>query len=618
MITAFLTAPQAAAQNDARVAVAIDSISTPIIDTSDPEQIIRLSGTVTNTSETDLRYLSVHFWRSVEPITTSDELAGILASPPAVPVGSRMADIEGEGRHFQLITEEDAPFPAGQTRSFTVEATVGELGFTSDDVVYLLGVQVRVVGLETIGRARLLAPATQADLPRTDIVQLSSRPSRTANGNFLDDRLAQELTGDLMELTRDALNGDATVLVDPALVAEIQALTSPHTIDEVVREPVPEASEWLQSLEELIADGRVMRLPYGEPHLPRLYSMGRLDQFLDLAHHHTPAALEDLPLATNLGATATTNLLEELAARDFDYVFAENLTSGLVDGMQVIELTSPARPGIGPAPDDTYPNRQGRRLAEQLLAEHPPVHLVRTPDEFDELHTDLDRETQVPPQVTNGRPVLMTADLPVPWPDLLAEVDDLREHAAFVADLTGIDEAQVLEWAALGSFSTAWDSESEALAFLRATPLAQADPEQITIHAVGQFVMGSRTNDFPVTITNGMDEAVRVRLRFTSDVPQRIAVPATDLVDIEAGESQTLNIAPTATSNGVVQVIAQLETAGGARFGQEVPIQITATDLGRVGWIIIIVSGAVVLGGTFLRIRAVRAEKAKESSEQSG
>jgi len=59
----------------------------------------------------------------------------------------------------------------------------------------------------------------------------------------------------------------------------------------------------------------------------------------------------------------------------------------------------------------------------------------------------------------------------------------------------------------------------------------------------------------------------------------------------------------------------------GARWtilGAPVPIEITATDFGRVGWIIILVSGAVVVGGTALRIRAVQRERAaKENDEPS-
>ena len=82
-------------------------------------------------------------------------------------------------------------------------------------------------------------------------------------------------------------------------------------------------------------------------------------------------------------------------------------------------------------------------------------------------------------------------------------------------------------------------------------------------------------------------------------------------VTIGPGESPTINVTTSTRSNGVVTVKAQLETVAGTRFGPQIPVEITATGLGRVGWIIIIISGAVVLGGTFLRIRAVRRERSR-------
>ena len=85
---------------------------------------------------------------------------------------------------------------------------------------------------------------------------------------------------------------------------------------------------------------------------------------------------------------------------------------------------------------------------------------------------------------------------------------------------------------------------------------------------------------------------------------------------LEPGEQRTVNVTLHSAANGVVMVRAQLATQEGTRFGPEAPVEITATGLGRVGWIIIIVSGAVVVGGTFLRIRAVQRERARESREQ--
>ena len=123
---------------------------------------------------------------------------------------------------------------------------------------------------------------------------------------------------------------------------------------------------------------------------------------------------------------------------------------------------------------------------------------------------------------------------------------------------------------------------------------------------------GGAPANAPVTITNSLAFPVTVRLVFDSASPQRIQVPPTDYVTVEPGEHLTLNIEPEASSNSVVNVQASLETVGGDRFGIPATIEITATDLGRVGWIIILVSGAVVLGGTAWRISAVRRERALE------
>lgn len=145
---------------------------------------------------------------------------------------------------------------------------------------------------------------------------------------------------------------------------------------------------------------------------------------------------------------------------------------------------------------------------------------------------------------------------------------------------------------------------------------AKVDLSKVTLRAAASYVMGSRTNTFPATLTNGLDIPITVGVEFTSENPQRIRVPSLDPVLVGPGESATLNVTPEATANGVVLVHAQITTLSGATIGRPVSIEITATDFGRVGWIIIVVSGAVVLGGTALRIRAVRQERAKASVEE--
>ena len=74
--------------------------------------------------------------------------------------GSFLTGVARGGRNEVEIVARDDPFRPNDLATFTVSATVEELGFSTDDAVYLLGAHVRVVGHETVGRGRILAVAT--------------------------------------------------------------------------------------------------------------------------------------------------------------------------------------------------------------------------------------------------------------------------------------------------------------------------------------------------------------------------------------------------------------------------------------------------------------------------
>ena len=167
----------------------------------------------------------------------------------------------------------------------------------------------------------------------------------------------------------------------------------------------------------------------------------------------------------------------------------------------------------------------------------------------------------------------------------------------------------------LAAYGADFASEDDARTWLDTVPEVGFDPDRITFRASPSFVMGERTSEFPTTITNPTDLPIWVRVVFTSDNPQRITVPDTDVVRVGPGEAQTLRVAPAATANGVSTVHARLVGIDGTPVGPSTSIEVTATEFGRVGWIIIIVSGAVVLGGTVWRIRTVQREHSEEASE---
>ena len=596
-----------------RVEALIESISTPILDVTDPEQVVTLTGTVTNNSTEELRNVVVHFWRYTEAITTHEGLTGVLASPAASPIGARLQE-EPSG-HLEIVARDD-PFRPGEVATFSVSATIEDLGFSTDDAAYLVGVHVRVVGHETVGRGRILAVATQDEIPRTTVTPLFTTPTLTTDGDFTSNHLTSQLAGPLMEVTRGAAELGSTVLLDPALVVEARAMAQPHTIQGAQQAANPQAAEWLELVGDLRESGQVMRLPYGNLDVVRLAEGSRLEELLGWAEDAVPSDLRELEQAVELGGAAHAELLETLSSAGITTVFADNVRSGSVGDMAVVALESLARPRMGPAGNDTPPQLLTRRLAEQLLARETPAYLLSTPDHLAQARILAEHQRDVAPHSPGLGSTASDAQEPVdPWESLMAEIDLLEGRTQFLTDLTGQDETAHMQLAAVTACSSSFSSQEEAISLLRQSPVAMMDPGQITISAAGGFVMGARTNDFPVTITNGMPADVQVRMNFTSEVPQRIWVPSTDVVSVPAGESMTLNVAPQATSNGVVQVTAQLETPGGQAFGEAVPIQITATEFGRVGWLIIIISGAVVLGGTVLRIRAVRSERIEEDRE---
>ncbi len=128
---------------------------------------------------------------------------------------------------------------------------------------------------------------------------------------------------------------------------------------------------------------------------------------------------------------------------------------------------------------------------------------------------------------------------------------------------------------------------------------------------------------FPITIRNRLPQpepgdtntnAVRVKLVFTSDNSQRLAVQPIGLTTIAAGQNFTGEAVVDARTNGTVRVTAQLYTASDQPVGRPATIDVTATEAGTVGWFIAIGAGIVLVGTTALRIRQVTRERARAAA----
>jgi hypothetical protein len=162
--------------------------------------------------------------------------------------------------------------------------------------------------------------------------------------------------------------------------------------------------------------------------------------------------------------------------------------------------------------------------------------------------------------------------------------------------------------------STAWQNDDQARAYLAAALAPyEVSASAITLRVADHVVMTSRNTQFPVTVSNTLDYPVRVKVMVTTSNENRLSVPQSDLVTIDAGESVTVNVSPQATANGSVDAVVQLVTQAGNGVGTPVAFVIEATETGKVAWVIVIASGVVLAAMTVLRIRQVaRAPRRRE------
>lgn len=619
------------------VTVTISSM-TPASATTAPasNQRLQISGTLANTSSSTLTFVQVYLWRDTEPITSASALNSYLDSDPADPVGRRAVNAE-KGVYAAITTPEQPSFEPGRSASFTVSAQLNLLGFSSPGV-YPVGVQVRAVRPDgttlTVGRARTMM-AVQASaktaLTYSPVVVLSSRPSLLAEATFADQHLVSDLNGRLGRLLQRARQPNTTVLVDPALIDEVTALKAEHTVVGTTLTAAQLAASqkvattWLSTFSTVLAAQTVYRLPYANADLSIPLAAGSnsaRDRVVAATTSQNVVAALPLALLPTPG-TASGSWLQFVAPLKPALVLADGTGSGVhaASGLRVQGLATGISDG-GPAPDPSGTPVQQRSL---LLAESLIARMTRGSAPVVAVSTDADlgilsavgssaTATQIT-QPTTGSP---TPPDPAPPPDTTSWSSTVRAGeealAAWGEVTTEKRVATVLANQTLArSLSPLWPGLDEGTAFVNQVVAQVGDVlngKRVYARMSSEFVLSSDTNVLPATVTNTLSNGVRVKMTFSSENPQRIQIPDTDVLTVPAGETATLHFSPHPSTNGVVTVQAQLRTPEGRPLGTPIRIVVRATSFGRVGWIIVVASGMVFMGLTTLRIRQVQRERA--------
>ncbi|MFI1181496.1 DUF6049 family protein [Streptomyces sp. NPDC020799] len=328
-------APRAHAESagSRTVDVSIGSL-TPVAPTQN--DTVTVSGTVTNNGGSKIT--GAHVGLRVSPQVSGRSDIDDIGGRSGFSEGSDGPEIGG---HTQKI-DDLAP---GVSREFTLSLPAKDLNLGGDGV-YQLGASLsgqtsgqpyeRVLGIQ-----RTLLPwqpsATEGKKTRLTflwpLVSSTHLTARTESDQqqtpiFPNDDLAADLApgGRLQQLVALGKNLPITWVIDPDLLATVEAMTKSYKVDGPDGKSTPGkgqlvAKQWLSQLQTAVAGDQVVALPFGDPDLA------------SLAHHgkEVPGSLSHLQSATELAATTVDTILGVKPRTDFTWPYEGAVDSSIID-----------------------------------------------------------------------------------------------------------------------------------------------------------------------------------------------------------------------------------------------------------------------------------------------
>ena len=656
----LMPTPAAATEPVASVAITLTSME-PELPTRDGE--ITVTGRVTNITKERLYRLEALFWRNQAPILGRAGLEQALASESNDPLGARYTGV------FQdLFTAESPSLAPNASVNFKLRVKVSDLELSPTDGVYLMGVHILRRGNNVaIGRARVFVPVLAAkprsSLTMTSVVVLNTRPSLVRKGVLSDDHLAAEVgqNGRLTALLKAADAPNTSFAVDPALIEELQTMAGGYQVLDSegttsAGTGQADATRWLEGFNRLRSrDG--YRLLYGTPDVAALVHDGQESVLNDAANaNKLVESTRSLPLLVlPAGGTADADTAKAAAALQPDAILLADTSargpSPLLAGPNGVPIVRYAKGnqdgGPGPDPRNTAIHLRQRMLAETWIEAtaardglaHGRVRLISTAAQAADGAQAL-RAPWLKPRTLSE----LLKSTPAAWSQKFnyssaardaqltaAQLNSLRRfdwsndtYADLLVDAT---TARAEGSAAVARAASAkWRKHDKSRkAFLGPQQAALDDIllDKIQIRSSARVQTVAREGvEFPITIRNTLEadpahpdaRAVKVKLVFNSDNPQRLTIKTIKASHLNAQDSFTDNAEVTAKANGVVPVTAQLMTESGRPVGRPFDIEVRVTQNGTTGWAIAIAAGIVLVGSTFLRIRQVAKERTKNGS----
>lgn len=384
------------------------------------------------------------------------------------------------------------------------------------------------------------------------------------------------------------------------------------------------ARTWLARFVAVAARQRVLALPFGDVDLaaaaryePGLYDLAREQSELFLDSLEVPSApalvppsglLSDAGLAL-AGDGAPAVLLSTAAvpgsAEADPALVPETFTAGGVTASTYDEALATG----GPGPNDPLAPvalRQ-RILAEaaiRSLTGDERRLLVTLPASFDpgpggdRFFTGLDRPfvglQTVLPTADETTPELAGLDYPqrqlereLPAAQLtstqrLIDLGGVLDRLLPETDTVALDVLR--EALATASYQVREDTFTASIAAQRSASWIAQRLASVTISAPEFVILASEEGPFAVTLENGLDQPVELRIRARTDGDLVIKAPQT--IELEAGTSRTLTLSARAETIGVHPVTLVTTDSAGTPLGTSEDISIRSNQVGRIIWVI--------------------------------
>lgn len=644
--------------------VTMDSLTPGVVPKRGP---VVVRGRITNNSAERWEGLNIYACTSRQPLTSAEALAGAVLVP-------RETVVCGRTTVFKTI-QRLAP---GASRGYQLRIPRDKLAIGTQPGVYWFSVQVlgtSSAGRDTVvdGDVRTFLPLVDSapvKAPVTVVLPLRRSTQHTADGRLVDgDELAKEFApggrlGNILELAEDAPAESLALLVDPAVVDAARQVaggnlprslgptdTPPDATVDVVGRTA--AAAWIERFTALARDQRLLALPYGDLDVaaaatsdPELITRALEESAayfdaLELSSDPVIAppdgvlpteALDALQGSTVLlsRAALSTELPAELAVSTSDEVTSDGYAVRLYDAelaeggpatsnrLQALSLRQRVlaeaavrategddRPLLVVAPAAMDPGPSAQAFFTELqrgftdLGTSTAAKIEESPEVGDLAYTNRQAARQIPASTLDTADRLI--DLGGTLDRLLPGIDTLERVALHEA----LSSTSYLARTPRGVSTS---SPSAAVAWFE-DRLADVDV------SVPRFViLSSDSGPFAMTITNNLDQPIRVGIR--ADTTGGLVISAPPAIDVPAKASHTVNLSAKASQVGVHSVVLVATDETGRRIQESQEISIRINQVGRAIWVIMGGGLAllVVMIGIRLRLRIRRARSAARAA----